>query len=252
MLKKALIAAALAACVLPALAAHKLPAYITAALSDSGRSDADRQADAERKPGETMLFAGVKPGMKVMDIMPGPGYFTRIFAKIVGDKGYVYAFVPSEQAVEIQKRFPKLDISKQFAAYSNVSTIQAPLAKLIAPESLDVVWVSQNYHDWHDKFMGPADVAVVNKAVFDALKPGGHFVILDHSAKPGAPDDVTETLHRIDEARVKKEVEAAGFKLVGESHILANPADPRDKIVFDPSIRHHTDQFILKFVKPKH
>ncbi|MEI9888958.1 MAG: hypothetical protein WDN08_21145 [Rhizomicrobium sp.] len=123
---------------------------------------------------------------------------------------------------------------------------------VFAPESLDVVWTAQNYHDLHDSFYKPADVAVINKRVFDLLKPGGFYVILDHSAAPGAGLSGTETLHRIDQATVKQEVEAAGFKLVGESDALRNKADPRDKLVFDPSIRHHTDQFILKFVKPRH
>src|SRR5258707_8060156 len=113
-----------------ALAAHKTPAAhatsatVTAALADAGRSDADRQADALRKPADMIAFAGIKPGSRVMDVMPGPGYFTRIFAKVVGDKGYVYAFVPSEQAVEIAKRFPNLTIAKQFPTYSNLSTLQ--------------------------------------------------------------------------------------------------------------------------------
>ena len=252
------LAAALAALFVPALAAHrapvahKTPAYVSAALADAGRSDADRQTDALRKPADMIAFAGIRPGSRVMDVMPGPGYFTRIFAKAVGDKGYVYAFVPSEQLVEIVKRFPNADVAKQFAAYPNVSVLQAPIGKLFAPEPLDVVWIAQNYHDWHDKFMGPADVAVVNKAVYDVLKPGGVYVIVDHAAKDGSGLTATETLHRIDEAAVKQEVEAAGFKFVGESSVLRNSQDPRDKLIFDPAIRHHTDQFVLKFVKPRH
>ncbi len=187
-----------------------------------------------------------------MDLMPGPGYFTRIFAKVVGEKGWVYAFVPSEIDPIIAKRFPGVDIKKQFAAYPNVSVLHGPINSLAAPESLDVVWTAQNYHDFHDPFYAPADLALVNKAVFAALKPGGVFVVLDHSAAAGSGLRDTNTLHRIDEATVKKEVEAAGFKFVGESNVLRNPKDPRDKLVFDPSIRHHTDQFILKFMKPRH
>jgi predicted methyltransferase len=119
------------------------------------------------------------------------------------------------------------------------------------PEALDVFWISQNYHDLHDSFMGPVDMAAFNKAVYDALKPGGIYVVLDHSAAPGAPADVTDTLHRIDPSIVRREVEAAGFVLQGESAILANPADPRTVGVFDKSIRGHTDQFIFKFQKPQ-
>ena len=234
----------------PALA--KTPAYVTAAIADAGRPDADKQLDADRKPAEMVLFAGIKPGSRVMDLMPGPGYFTRIFAKVVGDKGWVYAFVPAEIDPIIAKRFPGIDIKKQFAAYPNASVLHGPINSLAAPESLDVVWTAQNYHDFHDPFYAPADLALVNKAVFNALKPGGVFIVLDHAAADGSGLRDTNTLHRIDEATVKTEVEAAGFKLVGESRVLRNPKDPRDKLVFDPSIRHHTDQFILKFMKPRH
>ncbi|MEJ0041940.1 MAG: hypothetical protein WDM81_06880 [Rhizomicrobium sp.] len=111
---------------------------------------------------------------------------------------------------------------------------------------------AQNYHDFHDPFYAPADLSLVNKAVFAALKQGGVFIVLDHAAANGSGLRDTNTLHRIDEATVKQEIEAAGFKFVGESKVLRNPKDPRDKFVFDPAIRHHTDQFILKFIKPRH
>ena len=114
-----------------------------------------------------------------------------------------------------------------------------------------MVWIRQNYHDLHDKFMGPADVPAFNTAVFKALKPGGVFVVLDHVAKAGSGLAATESLHRIDAAEVKTEVTAAGFQFVGEDKSLANPADPRTALVFDKSIRGHTDQFIYKFRKPR-
>ena len=234
----------------PALA--KTPAYVAAAVADAGRADADKQLDVDRKPADMVVFAGIKPGSRVMDLAPGGGYFTRVFAKAVGDKGWVYAFVPAELDPIIAKRFPGVDIKKQFAAYPNVSVLHGPINSLAAPESLDVVWTAQNYHDFHDPFYAPADLALINKAVYAALKPGGVYVVLDHAAQDGSGLCDTNTIHRIDEAVVKKEVEAAGFKLVGESNVLRNPKDPRDKLVFDASIRHHTDQFILKFIKPKH
>ena len=234
----------------PALA--KTPALVAAAVADAGRPDADKKLDDERKPAEMVVFAGIRPGSRVMDLAPGGGYFTRIFAKVVGDKGWVYAFVPAELDPIIAKRSPGVDIKKMFAAYPNVSVLHGPINSLAAPESLDVVWTAQNYHDFHDPFYAPADLALVNKAIFAALKPGGTYVVLDHAAADGSGLRDTNTLHRIDESTVKKEVEAAGFKLVGESKVLRNPKDPRDKLVFDPSIRHHTDQFILKFMKPRH
>jgi predicted methyltransferase len=232
--------------------AAKLPAYVSAAVADAGRPDADKQRDANRKPGELLVFAGVKPGTKIVDMIPGGGYFTRIFAKAVGDKGYVYAYVPSELDELIKKRYGSTDVSKLFAAYPNVSVIHAPIAKLVTPESVDIVWTSDNYHDLHDSFFGPADLSVVNKAVYAALKPGGVYVIVDHSAPNGSGLADTETLHRIDEAQVKKEVEAAGFKLAAESSILRNQSDDRTSKIFDSAIRGKTDQFVLKFRKPSH
>jgi predicted methyltransferase len=197
-----------------------------------------------------LTFAGIKPGMKVMDLIPGKGYFTRLFAKAVGDKGFVYAFSPAEFD-QFNKGKPAAIIAVA-AAYPNVSVIHAPINSLTAPEALDVVWTAQNYHDLHDDFAKPADLAIINKQIYNALKPGGVFIVLDHAAAAGSGLSATNTLHRIDEEVVKKEVEAAGFKLVGESNVLRNPADPHDKLVFDPAIRHHTDQFILKFMKPRH
>jgi predicted methyltransferase len=231
-----------------AMAAQSPPAYVTSAIDDTARPDADKKLDPERLPAETLVFAGIKPGMKVMDMIPGNGYFTRLFAKTVGDTGFVYAYQPAEfEAFYKGKPAP---IKAVAAGYHNVSVISGPINSLTAPEYLDVVWTSQNYHDLHDSFAKPADLAVVNKQVFAALKPGGLYIILDHAAAEGSGLRDTETLHRIDEAAVKQEVLAAGFKLVGESKILRNPKDPHDKLVFDPSIRHHTDQFILKFMKP--
>jgi predicted methyltransferase len=232
--------------------ARPLPAYVTGALSDPGRTDADRAQDVDRKPGDMVVFAGIKPGSKVVDLIPGAGYFTRIFAKAVGDKGYVYAYIPSELDEFIKKRLGSTDVSKMFSAYQNVTVLHAPIAKYMVPESVDVVWTSRNYHDLHDKFFGPADMAAVNKAVFNSLKPGGVFIVLDHAAPNGSGLSDTETLHRIDEAAVKQEVEAAGFKLAAESNILRNPRDDRTAKVFDASVKGKTDQFILKFRKPAH
>jgi predicted methyltransferase len=112
------------------------------------------------------------------------------------------------------------------------------------------VWTSENYHDVHNASTN-VDVGEMNRAIYKALKPGGYYVIIDHRAAPDAPMDVTSTLHRIQEARVKKEVEAAGFKLVAEGSALANPKDPRTEKVFAPDIRGHTDKMMLKFQKPQ-
>jgi predicted methyltransferase len=233
-----------------ASAADSLPSYITAAVSDTSRPDADKASDTDRKPGEMVAFAGLKPGNKVADFLPGGGYFTRVFAKVVGPQGHVYAFVPEEL---LKMRAAAADGIKALSAaagYSNISVIEAPVSGFAAPEPLDVVWTSRNYHDLHNKAFG-GNFAAVNKAVFAALKPGGVYIVLDHAAAPGAPAEVTQTLHRIDPEVVKKEVVAAGFKLEGESDVLKQSADDHTAKVFDPSVRGKTDQFILKFRKPK-
>jgi predicted methyltransferase len=225
---------------------------IEAAVSDAARPATDTARDNDRKPAEMMQFAGLKAGDKVADYAAGSGYFTRLFAHIVGPTGHVYAVVPSALFV-----YPNIvkgiaELQTYAAAHANVSvTLAAALDGMKFPEKLDLFWIAQNYHDLKDPFMGPVDMAVFNRAVFQALKSGGTYIVLDHSAVKGAPADVTDTLHRIEESVVLREVEAAGFKLDAESTALANPADPRTAGVFDKSIRGHTDQFILKFRKPK-
>lgn len=224
--------------------------HVTDAINDKERPEEDRKLDANRKPAQMVEFSGIKPGSLVMDIVPGSGYFTRIFAKVVGEKGRVYAYSPNEVDAFIQKRSPGMDVMKQFAQYKNVSVLHAPINSLSSPEELDVIWISQNYHDFFNKFFEPADVVAINKAVFAALKPGGVYIVLDHSAKSGSGLTVTDKLHRIEESVVKKQVLAAGFKFVGASKVLKNSKDRRDLTVFDPSVRGRTDQFILKFQKP--
>jgi len=244
---RSLAVALLAAVMLTAGAsAAPVPTYVKAAVADSRRPAEDTQRDVNRKPAAMLMFAGVKPGWKVMDLMAGGGYFTRLFAVAVGAGGWVYAEQPNEFDAFLKgKPAPVLKVADD---YKNVSVIKGPLNDLTAPELLDLVWTSQNYHDV--KNMKTADTAALNKAVFKALKPGGIYIVLDHSAPKGSGSADTETLHRIDEAVVKKEVEAAGFKLIGESNVLRNPNDPRTALVFDKSIRGRTDQFILKFRKP--
>jgi predicted methyltransferase len=231
-------------------AEQKFATNIAAAVADPNRPEADRTRDANRKPAECLAFAGIKPGDRVADIVPGNGYFTRLFSKAAGPNGYVYAYIPSD----IDAMYKKHGMTVPPPAdprYPNVSYIHAPIEKFVTPEKVDVAWTSQNYHDLHDKFFGPPDINKVNKAIYDSLKPGGVFIVLDHAAERGSGMRDTDTLHRIDEAAVRKEVEASGFKFVGESTILRNPNDPHTKLVFDPSIRGKTDQFILKFRKPR-
>jgi predicted methyltransferase len=226
-------------------AAQNATAAITAAVADPARPADDVARDAERKPAQIVAFAGVKPGDKVVELMPGGGYFTRILAKTVGPKGHVYGLVPEGFA----KRPGALDKLNALAAqYGNVSIVATDLDSFKVPEPVDVVWTSENYHDFHN---GPsANIAGLDKSAFAALKPGGIFYIEDHAAAKGAGITTTSTLHRIDPEAAISEVEAAGFRLDGRSSVLANPSDPHDKAVFDPSIRGKTDKFALRFRKP--
>ena len=231
-----------------AVAADAVPANIAAAVADPGRPQADKDLDATRKPAETLTFIGVKPGERIVDVFPGP-YFDRLFADAVGPSGKVYMFIPTE-VVKAEKMKVPANGSAPYPDHPNVTALVAPINAFAIPEPVDVVWIRQNYHDLYDPFMGPADVPAFNKAVFKALKPGGVFVILDHSAPDGSGLADTNTTHRIDAAVVKKDMAAAGFVFVSQSDLLHNPADTRDKVVFDPSIRGHTDQFIYMFRKP--
>ena len=225
------------------------PAYISKAVADQTRPIKARDLDVTRKPVETLTFAGVKPGDKVADLMPGAGYYTILFSDIVGPKGKVYAVVPQE----ILKFGPRATdgIVALQADHKNVALVTPPINAVAAPEKLDMVWTSWNYHDFHDPFMGPADVARVNKAIFESLKPGGVFLVLDHKAQTGSGLRDTNTLHRIDIETVKAEVQAAGFVLDSASEALANVSDDHTLNVFDGKVRGKTDTFVLKFRKPR-
>jgi len=202
--------------------------------------------DPAWKVPEVIAFIGLKKGDKVADIVGGR--LTASLADAVGPTGKVYAV----ETAEVVKVHPEvLTQMNDLATRSpNVVVSGDPVASPL-PSGLDAVVIRQNYHDLYDKFMGPADVPAFNKAVFAALKPGGVFVILDHAAAAGSGIDATETLHRIDPARVKADVLADGFKLDATSSILANSSDDHSKKVFDPSVRGHTDQFLYRFRKPK-
>ncbi len=228
----------------------KIPAYVAKAVADPSRAT-DATIDDRRKVAELTTFAGIKPGDKVLELIPGSGYFTRVFSKVVGPKGHVYTVWPEPYDKESGDDSTKLRKLATQPGYTNISVAIQPAAALTAPKPLDVVFTSQNYHDYPDKFMGPVDPAILNKDVFNALKPGGVFVIVDHVAEAGSGLRDTDTLHRIDPEIVKTQVTAAGFVFEGESDVLRNTADDHKVKVFDKSIRGHTDQFVFKFRKPK-
>lgn len=227
-----------------------LSAAIAAAAADPARGPDAAATDARRHGPEILAFAGVKPGDKVVDLIPGSGYWTKLFSKTVGANGHVYGIWPDTYAKEAKTSvtdYGKLAGSTDFA---NVSMTVEPAAEIKVAEKVDLVFTSQNYHDYPDPFMGPTDPSDLDKAVYDALKPGGFYLVIDHAAPAGSGLADTNTLHRIDPATVKQQVTAAGFEFVGSSDLLANPADDHTLPVFDPKVSGHTDQFIFKFRKP--
>jgi predicted methyltransferase len=228
-----------------AIAQTEVPAAIAAAVADAGRPDADKARDVHRKPAEIVAFAGVKPGDKVAEFLPGGGYYTRILSKTVGPQGHVYALVPAGFA----QRAGALDALNALAAQlGNVTVVATDLTNFTLPEPVDLAWTSENYHDMHNG--QTPSFAGVNEATFRALKPGGIYFVEDHSAAAGAGTSVTSTLHRIEPATAIAEVTAAGFALDGQSDVLANPGDPKTVGVRDPSVQGETEKFALRFRKP--
>lgn len=243
-------AAALASGV--ALTAQTMPAQTPMPTTSAQAMPAPDQAtlDARRHGPEIVAFAGVKPGYKIVDLVPGTGYWTRLFAAAAGPKGHVYGIAPTPLIEHHRDQFTAYATMPGASGAAPVTASEQPATSLSVPERVDLVFTSQNYHDYLDPFMGPVDPMVFNKLVYAALKPGGTFVVVDHVAAPGSGARDTNTLHRIDPAIVRQQVTAAGFRFVGESRVLANPADDHSRKVFDPAIRGHTDQFVFKFRKP--
>lgn len=240
-------------CAAPAAFAHDAGRHadpIAAALADPARPADDKAQDAARKPAQVLAFAGIHRGDTVVDLMPGAGYYTRLFSALVGPTGKVYALEPTEMAKAAPKPLAALQTFAGKPPYGNVTVLVQPLASIKLPQRADVVWTSQNYHDLHDPFMGSPDIARFNQAMLDTLKPGGSFVVLDHAAAPGTGLAHTDDLHRIDPAAVRHEATAAGFRFVAASDALRNPADDHTAGSFAPAIKGHTDKFLLKFRKP--
>lgn len=227
-------------------------AAIAAAVADPARPEADRARDADRRPAEVIAFAGIGPGTRIGEYMPGGGYFTRIFSKVVGEKGAVYALVPARPAnapAGGPDMAAPMNALAADANYHNIKVMSLGTSfKEAGVAPVDIVWTSLNYHDLHNR--PNADLMAFNKQMMDALKPGGHYIVIDHAAAAGSGGRDTGTLHRIDPALVKSEVLAAGFEFVGESDVLRNPADQKDKGVREVP-RGKTDQFVYKFRKPK-
>jgi predicted methyltransferase len=231
----------------PPIPQTQIPADITDAINSPERPAADKALDAGRKPDQILAFYGIKPGMKVADIFAGGGYMTELFARVVGPKGTVYS-----QNVPFPEQFKKIgdqwDERLKKPSLKNVVKVSKPFDSPdllpVPPDSLDAVIIHLNYHDIVGFKMSTENM---NAAVFKALKPGGIYGIVDHSAPAGTGASDATTLHRIDEDFLIKDVEKAGFKLYGASSALRHPEDDRTWLVFKH--RGETDRFMLKFVK---
>lgn len=269
-------------------ASAQQPASLTAEqaaqiVASPERSAADRTNDQRRKPEQMLVFIGVRPGMNALDLSAAGGYTTELLARAIGPTGVVYgqsrprdpsrpvtpppapegnshptatsATAVSAAAAPAAGPRPSPDaLEARDRALRTAGIKAAPIAVVVRPfedpvppelPEFDLVTLMFNYHDLGH--LG-VDRAAMNRAIFQALKRGGVYVIADHSGRPGTGISEAGTLHRIEEAFLRKEVEAAGFKLAAEGNFLRNPNDPRDKNTPDPP--QPKDEFVLKFVKP--
>lgn len=204
------------------------------------------------KIAELIQFARVGTGNTVIDVYPGVGEWTHLFSDVVGSDGRVFSFVPTEITRIKKDQVGLMQSLARQPGRENVQVISADLVALQeATEPVDVVWMHLFYHDLHTALIQAdgATAANFNRAVYKQLKPGGYYVIIDHAAAVGAGTSVAPTLHRIEPAFARKEVEAAGFLLDAESTLLANKSDPHSTKVFDPSIKGETDRFAYRFLK---
>jgi predicted methyltransferase len=218
-----------------------------ALIAAPDRSETDRLIDQRRKPEELLAFTGARPGMKVLDMGAGGGYSTELLARAVAPGGTVYAQNPPALYAALPRIREAYEKRAQGAAMKNAVYVERPSEDPLPPGvgGFDLITYFFFYHD--TVHLG-VDRPLMNRRLFEALKPGGLLVLADHSARAGDGTSVTKTLHRIEESVVRRELEAAGFRLVAEAQFLRNPADPRDAPVFKPKVPN--DEFVLKFRKP--
>jgi predicted methyltransferase len=229
-------------------ASPSLDSVIAKAVADPARPASHRKLlDPLRKPAETLAFSGVRPGMIVGEFYPGGGYFTRMISDVVGPTGHVYGIENAKWKGAVEANQEMLAGGK----WKNVTIATEPFGTVKFPKPLDLAWVTQNYHDMKIADYGKVDTVAFDRAVYKALKPGGIFFILDHQGPRGMTTAQIEKMHRINRDVVVKEVTSAGFKLAAEGKFLRRPGDDHTKSIFDKSIQGHTDQYALKFVKPR-
>jgi predicted methyltransferase len=226
-----------------AAADAEIPGYVVKAIAKPSRSRGEREADHERLPAETIAFSGAAPGMVIAELLPFYGYFSRLLSDVVGPQGKIYGI---ENFNWSNTAFDK----KLTGQRRNITLLRSKWGEFELPEKIDLFWITQNYHDLHVPEYGHVDIAAFNRRVWDALKPGGIYMVVDQAGNPGMTDQQISDLHRIGKEQVIAEVTAAGFVLIDESKALYHPRDDHTKSVFSPIVRGQTDQFMLKFQKP--
>ena len=231
------------AALMAVMPAPSLAQDYAAIVAAPDRSDADRQTDQRRDPAKLLAFTGVKSGMSVLDMGAGGGYSTELMARGVGTSGKVYA-QDFETSARAKERF---DARMKTDAMKNVTVLARPFDDPL-PSGVGNLDLITFFFFYHDTTYMTVDRAVMNKKLYDALKPGGVLVIADHSAKAGSGTSVGKTLHRIEESTLKSEVLTAGFKLAAEADFLRHPEDTREERIFGSKTP--VDEFVLKFQKP--
>lgn len=255
-LASVLVAALLSACnpqsaEPPAVETEVEVSVYAAAVANPARPDSDRARDANRKPAEVLEFFGIQPGMTVLDMFTGGGYYAELIASIVGEEGKVVA-----QSNRAYLNFVGDAFEARFGSgrLTNVEVLMAENNELSLPsETFDAIMLVLSFHDLYyadeehgwEQIDGPLFLAELGQS----LKPGGFICIVDHYAEAGAPATTGDSVHRIDPAIVIADMDAAGFALVAQSDILRNPDDDLGKIVFDPELRGKTDRFVMRFQK---
>ena len=219
-----------------------------AALANPSRPASDTGRDGKQKASELMAFAGIVPGQTVADMLPGGGYWTRLFSQVVGPRGKVFGVLARQSADAPANPIPTQAIAAD-PAFRNVTAIESDFTTMRLPTKVDLFWTSRNYRDFYRE--GREKARAISKAIYDNMNPGGLLIIIDHAASPQMVLADQTKLGRIDPAIVKADVVAAGFVFAGESDVLANPADDHLRIIIDPAIVGHTDQFVYKFRKPR-
>jgi predicted methyltransferase len=216
-----------------------------AIVAATDRTDADRTNDARRKPEQMLAFAGVRSGMKVLDLGSGAGYSSELLARAVGPQGVVYA--QNSKLTAQGQAGTRLIERLKAPAMKNAVPVVREFDDPVPADARDLDMVTF-FYIYHDTPAWDIDRAKMNRRILEALRPGGVYLIADHAAKAGAGVSVSKSLHRIEESVLRREVEAAGFRLVAEADFLRNPADPREERVF--ALKIPVDNFVLKFVKP--